>query len=109
MYVDVISMKSVPDMLCLTIGLVFRLVQRTVTERPFIPWWNRDIGEIKFQIHLLERIWRSSITDIILYTVVLLYHSCILNRVFLSAYIPWPVIGDSNCFFRALTRGLICT
>ena len=39
------------------------LVQRTVTERPFIPWWNHDIAEMKLQVRLLERIWRRSQTD----------------------------------------------
>ena len=39
------------------------LVQRTVTERPLIPWWNRDIAAMKIQVRLLERIWRRSKTD----------------------------------------------
>ena len=49
--------------LCCLIDRHAPLVLRTVTERSFIPWLNRDIGEMKLQVHLLERIWRSSQTD----------------------------------------------
>ena len=60
-------MKAEPLMydneLCLLIDRHAPLVQRTVTERPLIPWWNRDIAAMKLQVRLRERIWRRSKTD----------------------------------------------
>ena len=49
--------------LCLLIDRHAPLVQRTVTERPLIPWWNRDIAAMKLQVRLRERIWRRSKMD----------------------------------------------
>ena len=39
------------------------LVQRTVNERPHIPWWCRKLDEMKRQVRVCERKWRRNRTD----------------------------------------------
>ena len=38
-------------------------MQRNVTERPRTRWWCQELGELKRQVHLLERTWRRSRTN----------------------------------------------